>query len=541
MKHTYHAIAALTLAALLGALPACGGSSGEVPETAASAALPTAGGLDWQGAASAGGYHAIAREADMRTTAALADTLTLAVDSADGGEVVRLGAGYNQPGDRALLQLAYDASRVSPVDVQLAPGLAECCLVLGAVRAPGVYSLAIVATGLEPVLSGNQPLASVRFAPADGRSVSQAMPRPGITAAAEVTFSSSEPDVLEWSYRSAGDYDQSSEVNVADLVPIGQYYLATEGASIWPKAKVADGDSNGEVNSSDLATIGANLLRTVHGYQLMQGLAEDGPWISTAVQIPFSEGTVPPTGSFKRFAHKVAGATDERWYAVAPYFEDIVAGSRSNGAQYGVETENRPPRNVYVQYNGTEIMLSWDQPEGQLPESYSVYASFGMSMPSVWKLNSEPVGETHYGLGGVFSPETSLYLAVTARYDSGTSVYSTVVHYDGTWEKDPPIWLGGEPDGGIRSVKVGVDYAQIAWHPAADNTTPPVSYQLFWALSSEGIDWLSPGLTVSRTSTRIIAPLQPDTSYDFAVRAVDAVGNTTTNTNTLTAVTLSPQ
>ncbi|MCB1218280.1 hypothetical protein KDL44_12875, partial [bacterium] len=77
---------------------------------------------------------------------------------------------------------------------------------------------------------------------------------------------------LAWGYACQGDYDQNSEVNIADLAPIGTHFgKSTNGAGPFPPGSVesmVDGDSNGEINIADLSPIGTNFGRRVEKYNV---------------------------------------------------------------------------------------------------------------------------------------------------------------------------------------------------------------------------------------------------------------------------------
>jgi len=95
---------------------------------------------------------------------------------------------------------------------------------------------------------------------------------------------------------------------------------------------------------------------------------------------------------------------------------------------------------------------------------------------------------------------------------------------------DPPVWEQGE---GIISVDTSVLATPVIdWYSATDAESPPVTYLIYYAPTAAGIDWDNPQLLVSAefTSTSFFTTEDPS-SYDYAVRARDAVGNITTNQN----------
>ena len=59
---------------------------------------------------------------------------------------------------------------------------------------------------------------------------------------------------LKWGYYSNGDYDQNSEVNVADLTPLAIHFMESAlPFKFQPNTiqAVIDGDDNGEINLAD--------------------------------------------------------------------------------------------------------------------------------------------------------------------------------------------------------------------------------------------------------------------------------------------------
>ena len=83
-----------------------------------------------------------------------------------------------------------------------------------------------------------------------------------------------------FSYYNNGDYDQNSEVNIADITPLGALFGSSSGGGPFDPAtweSVVDGDSNGEINIADLTPIGANFLASVLRYTLYGGDLTDYP------------------------------------------------------------------------------------------------------------------------------------------------------------------------------------------------------------------------------------------------------------------------
>jgi hypothetical protein len=83
---------------------------------------------------------------------------------------------------------------------------------------------------------------------------------------------------LTFSYYNQGDYDQNTEVNIADLTPLGANLGRSNTDPDWNGARAAtDGDSNGVLNISDLTPIGANFFANIGSWNAYAGAAGDYP------------------------------------------------------------------------------------------------------------------------------------------------------------------------------------------------------------------------------------------------------------------------
>lgn len=89
------------------------------------------------------------------------------------------------------------------------------------------------------------------------------------SAVTDLTFDQGE-NALYWSYVNPGDYDTNGLVDVADIIPIAENYLAIigDGAGNEDLEKLIDGDGNGEVGISDVTLIAQNYLSRVDGYSV---------------------------------------------------------------------------------------------------------------------------------------------------------------------------------------------------------------------------------------------------------------------------------
>ncbi len=149
---------------------------------------------------------------------------------------------------------------------------------------------------------------------------------------------------LTWTYQSQGDYDQNSEVNVADLTPIVVNFGATPAGENWVKRSVADGDNNGEVNTTDITPIATNYARTVSGYRVFTSLTpfDDSSWVAAGEDVLFNVGVIPEGLSRRGFEYKLFSPISGNYYRVEPYHITDTGQPRSS-ADSSVPTNSRHP------------------------------------------------------------------------------------------------------------------------------------------------------------------------------------------------------
>jgi len=88
---------------------------------------------------------------------------------------------------------------------------------------------------------------------------------------------------LTWSERNIGDYDNSGQVEIADITPIAIHYGAgteTPPQALTPEEALADGSGNGEVGIEDITPIAISYGRRLDGYDVF---ALEIPSLSTDV------------------------------------------------------------------------------------------------------------------------------------------------------------------------------------------------------------------------------------------------------------------
>ncbi|MCB1220753.1 MAG: PKD domain-containing protein [Planctomycetales bacterium] len=176
----------------------------------------------------------------------------------------------------------------------------------------------LIDAGQQAGFTGSGCLARFHFTPGAGdvpretSAVSNALPLPQWD---EGTWE------LNWPYSNTGDYDQNSEVNIADLTPIGIHFGEVVSDPLSSQA-IIDGDANGEINIADITPIGVNYGRSLSAYRLWE-LASPLDWLGPADTVPladivFASATGLPAQDLLQFTYKYAADPGYRWLRLAP-------------------------------------------------------------------------------------------------------------------------------------------------------------------------------------------------------------------------------
>ncbi len=179
----------------------------------------------------------------------------------------------------------------------------------------------LVGTGARP-FTGDGSVASFLFAAGPAGSLRQARAlNPAAPAASWDEGSWS----LRWPYGNTGDYDQNSEVNIADLTPIGIHFGAAVNDPASAQAMI-DGDGNGEINIADITPIGVNYGNSLTGYRIWE-LASPPDWLGTAdtpplAEVAFADASGSPSLDRLQFAWQYPADPGYRWLRVAAYSGD---------------------------------------------------------------------------------------------------------------------------------------------------------------------------------------------------------------------------
>ena len=182
---------------------------------------------------------------------------------------------------------------------------------------PGVLALGVIMPATESLAAGPVLRARlVHLAGGAGRSIS-AVPGgdsglvPDLHEVSEGTGFLN----LDWTYRNRADYDQNSEVNIADLTALAQRLgQSTLDGELDELDSVLDGDGNTEVNIADITPLGINFLNRVSGYRIYGADGAD-PLTATAellLEVPFAGSTVE-TNSRRRFSAALDQAILADW------------------------------------------------------------------------------------------------------------------------------------------------------------------------------------------------------------------------------------
>jgi PKD repeat protein len=175
-----------------------------------------------------------------------------------------------------------------------------------------------------------------------------------IPSGAKLTLSD---DTLElaWGYACQGDYDQNSEVNIADLAPLGSNFGASSGGGPFPAGSLlsmVDGDANGEINISDISPIGTNFGRRVGSYNVYRSLSfsdvpstnggPNGPGAELLGSVPYASAVGNRAQEQLQFSFTLDNAVPGWFYFVRPA-DGTSEGTPSNVVSFGAKDGNLDP------------------------------------------------------------------------------------------------------------------------------------------------------------------------------------------------------
>lgn len=181
-------------------------------------------------------------------------------------------------------------------------------------------------------------LAAVSIAIGDESETSMQRKPANSSAVTDLIFDQTD-NALFWTYKNSGDYDLNGLVEVADIIPIAENFLAKTGDGVGNDdlEKWLDGNGNGEVGISDVTVIALNYLSRVDGYAVY-GRKRQFEDFEQLAKLEFAAGT----GNYPKLFKFELPVDYPRFIYVVPFDSD---GDRYNSGKI-VDTGNRPPQAV---------------------------------------------------------------------------------------------------------------------------------------------------------------------------------------------------
>lgn len=219
------------------------------------------------------------------------------------------------------VEISYDSQNWHPESMEGSEllGRPDELLQQGIDAAPGLLAFGAVQieSGSASAFSGQGSLATFRFAP--GPATTQRRPAAINTHSPAVQWDEDSLR-LSWPYGNTGDYDQNSEVNIADLTPVGIHFGESSADPLLALAMI-DGDGNGEINIADITPIGINYRNGLSAYRLWElssPLDWQGEELTPALlDIPFGDALGVPSVDRLNFEYVYSADPGYRWLRLA--------------------------------------------------------------------------------------------------------------------------------------------------------------------------------------------------------------------------------
>jgi PKD repeat protein len=371
-------------------------------------------------------------------------------------------------------ELDYDAAAYTPLAAQFLNTLAptDQLLSLSDFSRPGsLQHGAVIRQALEAEgFNGSGVLAELRFAArpfAEVRSASLA-PR-SIKSQATLNLDAAS-ETLSWGFANEGDYDQNSEVNVADLAPLGTNFLeSTGGAGSFPpgsKLFMIDGDQNGEINIADLSPIGTNFQRKAASYKVYRSLdsadipvGENPSTIEPLGFVDLADSISPSVGAQRRFSFKLAALNSGWFYWVRPC--DLAGGLGNEGIPSNVVSTGGKPDNVPPT---ASLSASPDSGDAPLTVSFDASGSSdsdGTIIQFAWDFNGDGLIDTTTTVPTVAGnfQNPGIFTARVLVTDDGAATASaqTTISVNEVGNEPPSAALGLDPSSGSTPLSVTLD------------------------------------------------------------------------------------
>jgi outer membrane protein assembly factor BamB len=160
---------------------------------------------------------------------------------------------------------------------------------------------------------------------------------------------------LDWDERNIGDYDNNSQVGIADVTPVGiRYGQQLAGSAVYQELLLIDGDENGIIGIGDLTPIGRNFARFTQGFSVYHTLVDNPqPGDFTALSKPtvlrqtvWDAATPEQRKCRLHYSYVHAAFDGANSYYVRAYSNDggvESEGPASNIVSRSVSSNNKPP------------------------------------------------------------------------------------------------------------------------------------------------------------------------------------------------------
>jgi len=371
MKFSQARILALLCVFVIAVSVSCGKAT---PPTGASARLtsraasPTTDALRPNLGVSAGPFMLIVVDSHNAQVPAAASGLTIRTAAVAGEQAVIVGAPSAPRPLGIYAYLIYAPDAVHPVQVDRGAYADDGYIFLAVTTVPGIIGIGAAPTRASGAKASGD-VAMVVYAPgaALGKSIA-AVPRgaAGTVTDLAVAQGTGYNALLTWTEVNAGDYDNSGEVNIADLQPVAAFYTAKPTGPNDP-SYMADGNLDGEVNIVDLQPLALNFLHYVSGYTIYRApYAGTPPDFSGLGALP-NLGTPPvdPSISIDRPAnppthpHLVytytdnVAATGQYAYIVRPYSKSTDSPPQGDPSNLGTVTLAPSAQYALASYDAT--------------------------------------------------------------------------------------------------------------------------------------------------------------------------------------------
>ncbi|MCB1218892.1 PQQ-binding-like beta-propeller repeat protein [bacterium] len=329
---------------------------------------------------------------------------------------------------------------------------------------------------------------------------SSTAPQGTLNAVTDLQLAESGPDSAElsWSYRSIGDYDQNSQVNISDLTVIGLHFGKSEGSAGWQSAALADGDGNGLITIADVTPIGANFSSSLSAYSIRRTRKGSTTEI---LRIPQSAGNTEAGSPRLRYSVLVEDLQDGDALFVVGMDESD--GSSSQPSTEVLFTSGIRPQNLTAS-QGTfagAVELNWEPVGAALGYvverrmlSLTIYEQIGTTDGLTGYTDTAP------------EPGQHRFYRVAALLAEGQTAYSDSAE---GWSMPLPA----APLNPLASQGTVLDGIELSWEAVADAD----SYRVYR-------DGNTAELAELGDTSYIDSELPDSATHQYAIRAVNAAG-----------------